>query len=230
MDMVAVWNAVRRHFLAFIIVLAACVGLAVLLNEVVTPSYRANVSLVANIASNPESSTYNEFLASQMLTKTYEDTIQSRYVAAEVKKKVSTPDTVIQMLKKIKVRTDPGTLVILLSYTGDEPKQAVAIANAFAETFIAKSKEIVEGANVSILDYASLEETKTPVSPRKALNLALASFVGLFAGLSLALILDARHMRNKKSRQARRHLPDDYSELGDALVRIEKKYKGRAVK
>ncbi|MNN13271.1 hypothetical protein D3C81_1262990 [compost metagenome] len=117
-----------------------------------------------------------------------------------------------------------------MSYTGDEPKQAVAIANAFAETFIAKSKEIVEGANVSILDYASLEETKTPVSPRKALNLALASFVGLFAGLSLALILDARHMRNKKSRQARRHLPDDYSELGDALVRIEKKYKGRAVK
>ncbi|WP_059042194.1 YveK family protein [Paenibacillus rubinfantis] len=230
MDMVAVWNAVRRHILAFSIVLATCVGLAVLLNEVVTPSYRANVSLVANIASNPGSSTYNEFLASQMLTKTYEDTIQSRYIATEVKRKVPTPDTVIQMLKKVKVRTDPGTLVIMLSYTGDEPKQAVQIANAFADTFIAKSKEIVDGANVSILDYASLEETQKPVSPRKALNLALAAFVGLFAGLSLALIRDARHLRNKKNRQARRHLPEDYSELGDALVRIEKKYQGRAVK
>lgn len=230
MDMVAVWNAVRRHVLAFFLVMAACIGLAVLLNEVVAPSYRANVSLVANIASNPESSTYNEFLASQMLTKTYEDTIQSRYIAAEVKKKVSTPDTVIQMLKKIKVRTDPGTLVILLSYTGDEPKQAVAIANAFAETFIAKSKEIVAGANVSILDSASLEETQTPVSPRKALNIAIAGFVGLFAGLSLTLILDARQLRNKKSRQMRRHVPDDDPELGDALIRIEKKYQGRAAK
>ena len=230
MDMVAVWNAVRRHVLAFFLVMAACIGLAVLLNEVVAPSYRANVSLVANIASNPESSTYNEFLASQMLTKTYEDTIQSRYIAAEVKKKVSTPDTVIQMLKKIKVRTDPGTLVILLSYTGDEPKQAVAIANAFAETFIAKSKEIVAGANVSILDSASLEETQTPVSPRKALNIAIAGFVGLFAGLSLTLILDARQLRNKKSRQMRRHVPDDDLELGDALIRIEKKYQGRAAK
>ncbi|CAM4431180.1 GNVR domain-containing protein [Paenibacillus phoenicis] len=230
MDMVDVWNAVRRHLLAFSLVIAACVGLAVLLNEVVTPSYRANVSLVANIASNPESSTYNEFLASQMLTKTYEDTIQSRYIASEVKKQVSTPDTVIQLLKKIKVRTDPGTLVIMLSYTGDDPKQTVAIANAFAETFIAKSKEIVAAANVSILDYASLEETKKPVSPRKALNIALAGFVGLFGGLSLALILDACHIRNKRNRQARRPLPEDYSELSDALVRIEKKYIGRAAK
>ncbi|MEC2342884.1 GNVR domain-containing protein [Paenibacillus barengoltzii] len=225
MDMVDVWNAVRRHALAFSIVLAVCVGLAVLLNEVVAPSYRANVSLVANLASNPESSTYNEFLASQMLTKTYEDTIQSRYVATEVKKKVSTPDSVTQMLKKIKVRTDPGTLVIMLSYTGEDPKQAVAIANAFAETFIAKSKEIVAGANVSILDLASLEETQKPVSPRKTMNIAIASFIGFFAGLSLALILDARHIRSRKRRQAQRHLPKDYPELSDALFRIEDKYK-----
>ncbi|MGG6309516.1 YveK family protein [Paenibacillus macerans] len=220
------WKSVRRHFLAFLLVIVACIGLAVLLNELVAPTYRANVSLVANIVSNPESSTYNEFLASQMLTKTYEDTIQSRYIASEVKKQVSTPDSIIQLLKKIKVRTDPGTLVIMLSYTGNEPKEAVAIANAFAETFIAKSKEIVTSANVSILDSASMEETSIPVSPRKAMNIALAAFVGLFAALSLTLMLE-RRARNKKPR---RHVPDDDPGLGDTLIRIEEKYKGGAAR
>lgn len=216
------WRSVRGHPLAFWLVVTGCIGLAVLINEVMPPSYRANVSLVANITSNPESSTYNEFLASQMLTKTYEDAIQSRSIAMQVRSQVGTSDTVMQLLEKIKVRTDPGTLVIMLSYTGHDAKEAVTIANAFAETFISKSREIVTSANVSILDRASLEETSIPVSPRKALNIAFAAFTGLFAALSVALGLERRKGRKK----LRRHLPDHDPELGDVLLRIEQKHKG----
>lgn len=222
MELVYLWKSIRNHFIVFGLVIALCIGAAFLANEMLKPTYRANVSLVANIASKPESSTYNEFLASQMLTKTYEDTMQSRYIASEVKKKIAVPESSTELLQKIKVRTDPGTLVIMLSYTGEDPKQAVAIANAFAESFVSKSKEIIADANVSILDLASMEDTAVPVSPRKNLNLALAAFVGLFAALSLVLILERRGARKK----SRRHIPDEYPGLGNTLVQMEEKYKG----
>lgn len=216
------WRSVRGHPLAFWLVVTGCIGLAVLVNEVMPPSYRANVSLVANVASNPESSTYNEFLASQMLTKTYEDAIQSRSIAMQVRSQVDTKDTVMQLLENIKVRTDPGTLIIMLSYTGRNAEEAVTVANAFAEAFIAKSREIVASANVSILDRASLEQAKIPVSPRKELNIAFAAFAGLFIALSVVLSLERRTARKRQ----RRHLPDHDPELGDVLLRIEKKQKG----
>ncbi len=216
------WRSVRGHPLAFWLVVTGCIGLAVLVNEVMPPAYRANVSLVANITSNPESSTYNEFLASQMLTKTYEDAIQSRSIAMQVRRQVGVSDTVLQLLKNIKVRTDPGTLVIMLSYTSHDAKEAVTIANAFAETFISKSREIVTSANVSILDSASLEETSIPVSPRKELNIAFAAFAGLFAALSVTLSMERRAARKK----SQRHLPHDDEELEGILLRIEQNQKG----
>lgn len=226
MDIEFLGRAVKRHCIAFAAVIALCIGAAVLANELVSPAYRADVSLVANIVSKPDSSTYNEFLASQMLTKTYEDTIQSRYIASEVKNKISAPQSATELLKKVRVRTDPGTLVILLSYTGSDPKEAVAIANAFAETFVAKSKEIITDANVSILDSASMEEAAIPVSPRKMLNIALAAFAGLFAALSLALALEKRDERKK----ARRYLPEDYPGTLRDIGPDGRKYRGGAIR
>ncbi|WP_194434138.1 YveK family protein [Paenibacillus segetis] len=166
----------------------------------VKPQYLATASLVATIASN-ESGTYNEFLASQMLTKTYEDAIQSRFIAIEAQKKLETSETVFELLKRVTVRTDPGTLVILLSATHDNPKDAVAIANAFAESFIEKSRKIVQSANVIVLDYANMEDASIPVSPKKLFNLAIGSFIGLFAGLSVALFLEKRRSLHKSSRK-----------------------------
>ncbi|GJM69109.1 hypothetical protein HMSSN036_13250 [Paenibacillus macerans] len=108
MDIEFLGRAVKRHCIAFAAVIAVCIGAAALANELISPAYRADVSLVANIVSKPDSSTYNEFLASQMLTKTYEDTIQSRYIASEVKNKISAPQSATELLKKVRVRTGSG--------------------------------------------------------------------------------------------------------------------------
>lgn len=202
MDISNLVRVISRHFIAFGVTLLLCVGSVFLVNSMVKPQYQATASLVATIAST-ESGTYNEFLASQMLTKTYEDAIQSRFIAIEAQKKLETSETVFELLKRVTVRTDPGTLVILLSATHDNPKDAVAIANAFAESFIEKSRKIVQSANVMVLDYANMEEASIPVSPKKLFNLAIGSFIGLFAGLSVALFLEKRRSLRKSSRKDR---------------------------
>lgn len=190
----------KKHGIAVLITLALCVGGVFLANELVRPQYEAAASLVATISSS-ESGTYNEFLASQMLTKTYEDAIQSRFVANEAKAKLQTSESAYGLLKRIKVRTDPGTLVLVLYARHDNPEDAVAIANAFAESFISKSTEIVQSANVTVLDYANLEDASIPVSPKKLFNLAIGIFIGVFASLSVAMLLEKRDASRRKRRR-----------------------------
>ncbi|MNE19798.1 Capsular polysaccharide type 8 biosynthesis protein cap8A [compost metagenome] len=163
---------------------------------IVQPQYQASASLVATITST-ESGTYNELLASQMLTRTYEDAIKSRYIANEVKEKLNLSESIYDLLQRIDVRTDPGTLVIMLYATHDNPEDAVRISNAFADAFIAKSTEIVQSANVIVLDYADMEDASIPVSPRKMLNLAIGGFIGIFVALGISMLLERRRITRK---------------------------------
>ena len=173
MDIEFLFKALRRQFIVVILTIIICIGAGFVINAVLHPQYRAVVSLVANMGTVGATSDnkYNDYLASQLLTKTYEDTIQSRQIAEAAKKMLSTPLSATQLLEKVQVRTDPGTLVIMLYVTDDNPKDAVAIANAFATSFINKSKEIVHNSNVTVLDVANFEGTAEPVSPKKQFNL-----------------------------------------------------------
>ncbi|SMF47795.1 YveK family protein [Paenibacillus barengoltzii] len=201
MESSGLFKILRKHMIAFIVTLLVCEGGVFLVNTLAKPQYQATASLVATIAST-EAGTYTEFLASQMLTKTYEDAIESRFIANEAKNKLQTKETAYELLKRIKVRTDPDTLVIIIKATHDNPQDAVAIANAFAESFIQKSKELVESSSVMILDKSNLEEASIPVSPRKILNYAIGGFIGLFAGLCVSMLLEKRG-GSKRSQQRR---------------------------
>lgn len=55
----------------------------------------------------------------------------------------------------------------------------------------ARISEIMESANVQIVDLASLPED--PVKPRKTLNFALAAFLGIFVGTMIAFVTEYFH-------------------------------------
>lgn len=206
MDINYLLSSVKHHLIAFCFTLLICVGGVFLINRIVEPQYQATASLVATIVST-ESGTYNELLASQMLTKTYEDAIKSRYIANEVKEKLQLTESVNDLLQRINVRTDPGTLVVMLYAKHDNPQTAVAISNAFADAFIEKSTDIVQSANVIVLDYADLEDASIPVSPRKMLNLAIGGFIGIFAAMGISLLLENRR-RNRSNRRYMKTMED----------------------
>lgn len=198
MNMNYFFKIIRRHFIAFLVTFLIIVGSVVLINSILTPQYQAKASLVATISPN-ESGTYNELLASQMLTKTYENAIQSRFIANEAKKKLNTSETAFELLERVEVRTDPGTLVIIVSATHNNPEDAVAISNAFAESFIEKSTEIVPNAKLVVLDLANKEDASTPVSPKKWFNLAIGVFIGIFSALSVSLFLEKNRPRRSRN-------------------------------
>ncbi|MFC5446809.1 YveK family protein [Paenibacillus aestuarii] len=195
-------KAIRRHFIIFPIIVLCFVAIGVGLNMVLQPEYQAKATIIANLdkSSNDVSNKYNELLANQMLTKTYEEAIQSLFIANIVKLKLSSTLTPVNLLKKVQVKTDPGALILSVYANDNDANQAVAIANAFAESFVNNSTLILNQANVSILDLAVYENSSIPVKPKKLFNLAICLFIGLICGSSVSLYLDKKNLRKVKKK------------------------------
>ncbi|WP_337100769.1 YveK family protein [Paenibacillus sp. YIM B09110] len=200
MDIQFLKEASKRYFIVILLVIALSVGGAFALNAFVKPTYEASVSVVASIASSGDAGIYNEFLASQLLTGTYKDALKSYYIANKVKEKLDSNLTATELLNKLVVETNVDTLVIKIKIKDDHVKDAVAIANAYGETFLSESKSIIQYANITLLDLASIEQASDPVSPKKAFNLAISLFIGVFVGLSVALMLEGKRQERKRKR------------------------------
>ncbi|MBB6733069.1 YveK family protein [Cohnella zeiphila] len=195
-------NSIRKHMITFALTVICFVAIGFGLNTVMSPQYEAKATLVANFAPTDSNSDnkYNEILANQMLTKSYEEMIQSLYIAQIVKTDLSSSLSVTELLSKIQVKTDPGALLLSIYVRDGTPKGAVDIANAFAQSFADHAATIMNNANVTILDLASYENSLDPVSPQKTFNLAICLFIGMFAGSSFSLLLDKRKaVRTKKA-------------------------------
>lgn len=195
-------GSIGKHLIVFCLTVILFVGVGFGLNEWIQPEYQAEASLVANIGKEGESidNKYNEILANQMLTKTYGEVIQSQSIAKIVKDKLASPLSPIELLDKIQVKTDPGALILNIYARDENPNSAVDLANAFAIAFTDHSTNIMNQANVTILDLASYENSATPVSPKKLFNLAICLFIGITSGSSLALLLDRRGTHRSKKR------------------------------
>jgi capsular polysaccharide biosynthesis protein len=200
---VQIFNAIRRHFIVFPIIVLCFMAIGVYINMIIKPEYQAKATLIVNFdkASENVSNKYNELLANQMLTKTYEEAIQSLLIANIVKHKISSPLTASELLNKVQVKTDPGALILSIYVYDNDANQAVAIANAFAESFISNSSLILSQANFNILDLAVYDNSLVPVKPKKVFNLAVCLFIGLFSASSMSLLLESRAVRKAKKKQ-----------------------------
>ncbi len=204
MDTRFLFKALHRHFIVFLVIAIVFIGLGVFLNWWMTPMYEAKTTLISNsIPDDDRDSRYTSIMANQLLTKTYEEAIQSLFIASDVKSKLNTPHSPGEMLKMVKVQTDPATLIIETYVTSDDPREAVAIANAFAESFVSLSKQIIMNSNVTLLDLAVYDDSSEPVSPKKVFNIAICTFIGLFVGMSVALLLESQKQAKQRPRARR---------------------------
>ncbi|MDR6553885.1 GNVR domain-containing protein [Paenibacillus qinlingensis] len=198
-----IFAAIRRHFVVFPMILICFVAAGFGINMLLQPEYQAKSTLIANFgkASDNVSNKYNELLANQMLTTTYQEAIQSLFIANIVKLKLSSSLTPSELLRKIQVKTDPGALILSIYANANDANQAVAIANAFAESFVSNSTLILNQANVNVLDLAVYENSSSPVKPKKMFNLAVCTFVGFFAATSFSLLLDKKRLKKVKKKE-----------------------------
>ncbi|KZL89713.1 YveK family protein [Clostridium magnum] len=193
LDLRDFFNILRKRLKLIVGITVLCTLVSVILSFfVIKPTYQAKTSIV--IGKTDSESTvdksqynYNDVMMFQKLVKTYAEIGKSRAVAENASARVKGV-TADQIQKMVTVTPQADTQIIEFNIENNDPKQAYLIINAVSEAFIQEAKRIYPSGNIQVMDNAKTPEK--PIKPKKALNVAIAFFIGLMASVGLAFVLE----------------------------------------
>ncbi|KPL59286.1 YveK family protein [Rossellomorea vietnamensis] len=156
-----------------------------------TPVYQSSTQLLVN-QSKSDQPAYNigEIQTNLQLINTYNVIMKSPAILEKVIADLNLNLTVEELNEKLSVASEKDSQVINLSVEDTDPKQAAAIANKIAGVFQGEIGKIMNVDNVSILAKAEVGKDQSPIKPKPLLNIAIATVVGLMAGVGLAFLLE----------------------------------------
>lgn len=162
----------------------------------VTPMYRANVTVYVNNINANETIEYisaSNLATAQQLVNTYVNMIRSNTVLEKVADSAGldyTPEQIRRMMTAAQV-DETELFDVYISHP--DPEMAARIVNAIAEVAPAEIAEFVEGSSTKIIDYANVPER--PYAPSYMRNIVLGGMVGVLlasAWVFLGYMLDVR--------------------------------------
>ena len=196
MDAARLLDLLRRRRLPFLLCLVAGVVGALLLTATSTELYRAESRVFVNVpsASNVQSGVQGLQLTNELLPS-YAELASSRLVADRVKTELSLTESVGEIRSALSAEVQPDTLFIQIAAVDEDPEQARRIAEAATTALSEAVAELEEGRPDDVaVELRTIDPATTPsqsFEPRTGYNLALGALLGLFAGVLLALVLEA---------------------------------------
>jgi capsular polysaccharide biosynthesis protein len=197
----------KRLKLILIITLGCTLISGVLSFFVIRPTYEASSSIiVGKPQGNAKDSTQlNDLVMYQNLVATYVQIAQSDSVAEEAAQKLDGKLTADALKAVVKVTPQQGTQILHITADSNNPKEAVKIVNAVSSTFINEAKRVFPtGGDIQIMDNA--KQPKSPIKPKKAMNIAIAFFLGLMASVGLTFVLEYMDSTIKTEEDITRYL------------------------
>ena len=192
MELMEYFNIIKKRILLVILItIGATVLSGVLSYFVITPTYKADISVIIGKIENktevPQAS-MNDVLMYQKLVKTYSEFAKSRKVSEHVITALKLNIDTNQLQKMVTVEPKGDTEFLTITVKSKDPKEAMNIANQLAKSLKFISNDVKKADNVQLLDEALLPIV--PDSPNPKLNMAIAFFIGLMISLGIAFLLE----------------------------------------
>jgi len=149
----------------------------------ITPTYTASATLRVSV--NSDTVSYGDILYTERLMNTFPSIISSGPILAKLKQRLG-----IDAAPQIDVEFPAGSELMLIVVENQDPGLAAESANILAELFIDSMKRTKTGRNFTITLIDQAVPPRSPSSPRKMLNIALGTMVGLAGGLGLAFLFE----------------------------------------
>ncbi|MBC2581556.1 YveK family protein [Clostridium sp. DJ247] len=181
----------KRVKLILIITIGCTLISGILSFFVIKPTYEAKTSIVIGKANTGDKTqnNYNDIMMFQKLVKTYAQIGQSTAVADKAAAKLNNINITSGKLKSIvTVTPQADTQIVEFKVQNNNPQEAYLIMNAVTDAFMQEAKRIYPDGNVQIMDGAKVPQK--PIKPKKALNVAIAFFIGLMASVGLTFVLE----------------------------------------
>jgi capsular polysaccharide biosynthesis protein len=181
-----------RRVSVIILVTVVITGSAVGFSLYQMPTYQATVKMLVSQKSPGGQNLGGDIAGLQEGTLTVARAVPTQPVAQGVVEQLNQPDlSAGEVLAKMSVEPDPGTMFINVSYKDSDPQRAQLIANTIAEMSSQKISDVMLGANpivARIWQPATLPEN--PVSPNPVRNGIIALLLGGLLGVGLAFLLE----------------------------------------
>jgi polysaccharide biosynthesis transport protein len=193
-DFLNAWRLFRENRMIFAGALLVCITLGSYMNFSATPMYvsEAQVFVSTPMAASDAGALLSGSSFSQQRVKSYAEIINSALILDPVIQKLGLQVTAKELSKNISAKAPADTVLLNIDAQDSNPQKAADIANAVADQF-AVQVESLEGSTQSStgnLVSVSLAKKATapdsPASPKKAVNLVLATILGLLSGFGFS--------------------------------------------
>lgn len=180
----------KRIKLIALITIICTLASGILSFFVIAPTYEAKTSIIVGKLKGEEGNLQNnDVIMYQNLIKTYAEIGKSDRVAEAAAIRLNGDYSPSKLKKMITVTPQQGTQILVIKAENQDPQEAARIVDAVSEAFVEESRIVYEtGGNISIIDKAKVPEN--PVKPKKALNVAIAFFIGVMASVGLVFVLE----------------------------------------
>lgn len=192
LDLRDFYNILKKRIKLIIFVAVACTLIAGILSFfIIKPTYEASTTIiVGKLTSSEKSNTqYNDVMMYQNLIKTYAQIAGSNAVLESASNKLNGSIDPTRLKKMISITPQQGTQILQITGQSNDPSQAVKMVNAVSSSFISESKKVFPtGGDINVMDKPQFPDN--PVKPKKALNMAIAFFIGLMASVGFSFVLE----------------------------------------
>lgn len=173
-------------------------GLVMLLISllILTPQYEATAKLYV-MSRSDSAVNLSDLQIGSYLTSDYQEVFKTWEVHEQVLQNLGLDYEYEELENMISIENPADTRVLYINVTSDDPKEATAMANEYANVARDYIYEMMGTEEPSLFSVAL--EPLEPVSPRKALNTFLGA---LIAGVVVAAILVVRFVMDDKLKTA----------------------------
>jgi len=167
--------------------------------------YSTSATLLVAQTSSNDAPTFDTVQASQAITRSYADIIDSPNIAAQVARQMGQGLTTDDIKDATSFEPVPQTQLLKVSAENTNQDRAKAIADTYANVFITYARTRLANttkATISLADAAP--RPKTPARPRPTLYTMIAALLGLALGIALAFLRERldRRLRTQEDVEA----------------------------
>ncbi|WP_081957078.1 Wzz/FepE/Etk N-terminal domain-containing protein [Clostridium sp. HMP27] len=207
LDLRDLFIMLRKRVKLIVAITIACTLLSAILSFfIIKPTFEARTSIIVGKPQTTESKLDNNDVAMyQKLIKTYAVIAKSERVAQNASAKLGDRYTVKEIQEMVNVTPQQDTQILEIKAENKDSKEAAAVIDAITSAFVEEAKvSFPTGGTIEILDRAKVPED--PIKPKKALNVAIAFFLGLMVSVGLSFVLEYMDKTIKTEEDVERYL------------------------
>lgn len=218
-DFEELWYLFKKKFWIIIVITAVTTSLALYKVSKLQPSYSANAKVfignsneVLDVYSKEELSYYTQFVS------IFSEISRIDGFLDDTLKKNKIDKTSLEVASSLSFSSSENTPIVNVYYSSYANEQMEETLNAVCDELMNKVKEIMPGANPSILSEAIV----TTIYPNKYKLPVIAFLVGIILSIGIILVLDYLDNRIISKKQLEKIIPVPV--LG-SIPEVEKKFK-----